>query len=1408
MKIRRRKERYSFSKLKSVMEMPNLLAVQFDSFEHFLQSKVHPDERKDQGLQAVFKSIFPISDSNDNFSLEFVRYEIGEPKYSVRECQERDITYSAPLKVTLRLIIREPDKSGKKSKSKNTNDDEDIFMEDKHVTTVEEDRAIKNVIEQIVYFGELPMITDTGTFIINGAERVVVNQLHRSPGVFFDEEIRRKGKKLYSARIIPYRGSWVQFSMDMSNAMYVHINRRRKIPVTVLLRALGYESDEQLFDLLCSEDVMLRDYQSKRGDITELIGRVYAQDIVDMSTGEVLVQKGELFEVAHLEKLKKANIRKIVLRYHEDSIAHRILERTVRKEVKKDDAEVVKTQENALGKIYRLLRPGDPPNLETAKALLYRLFFSPKRYNLAKVGRYKINRRLGMEPVEKAYTIAKGDNEPLSISGKALNSDGKPVKGSQVCLTPVMDTEEGSKTFNVGSGITYTNKFGYYSFENVAPGKYELSINHPVYLNANARIELADHMALIVDFRLYPTVLTPRDFLEIVRYLLLLNMGKGFIDDIDHLGNRRARSVGELLSTQFNIGLTRMSRIIREGMTLHEVDKITPYDLINVRTVTSVVNRFFGSSQLSQFMDQTNPLAALTHKRRLSALGPGGLTRERATFDVRDVHYTHYGRMCPIETPEGQNIGLITSMSTFTKVNEYGFLETPYRKIVDGKVTHEIEYLSADQEDNFVIAGANAMLDEEGNFTEEENIARYRGEFNFYPPEEIQYMDVSPAQMVSAAAALIPFLEHDDANRALMGSNMQRQSVPLLVPHAPVVGTGLEEKVAKDSRAVVFSEGSGVVKSLSSDYVEILEDPTRQKPYHVKKTYRLTKFKRSNQDTCVNQRPIVRVGQRVKKGQVIADGPSTQMGELALGQNVLVGFLPWRGYNFEDAITISEKLLKEDIFSSVHIEEFELEVRDTKRGKEEITREIPNVSESALRNLDENGVLRVGAHVKSGDILVGKVTPKGETELSPEENLLRAIFGEKVCDVRDASLKAPPGMDGVVLDVKVFSRKERSKEGQKAEKKKISELKDSIIQSLERTIENRDRILEDVVDIYKKSDYQTQGSLDPELLINNFIDEDGKALSRKLARDLEFERLKEQTEEIVRILVNSSFEEATLIEQVRDITNEIRKAQNEFDKEEDKITRGDELKPGVLKLVKVYIAKKHKVAVGDKLAGRHGNKGVVSRIVPEEDMPYMDDGETIDVILNPLGVPSRMNVGQILETHLGWAADKLNINVATPVFDGAKIDEVKDTLERAELPRDGKAKLYDGKTGEILGDKVTVGYMHMMKLDHLVDDKIHARSIGPYSLVTQQPLGGKAQFGGQRFGEMEVWALEAYGAAYTLQEMLTVKSDDVAGRSRIYEAIVKGDNTPEPGLPESFNVLIKELQSLALNVELIPEEEE
>jgi len=1259
--------------------MPNLLDVQLRSFHSFLQADVPPEQRKNEGLTEVFNSVFPITDTREMFSLEFVSYLIGEPKYTVEECQERDLTYAVPLKVKLRLRVREE---------------------------VDGQKVERGISESDVYLGELPMITDKGTFIINGAERVIVSQLHRSPGVFFDHSIHSNGKKLYSARIIPYRGSWVEFSVDVKDVMYVHIDRKRKLPATVLLKALGIVSDQDILDFFYDrEEVELGDPRTKR--MQALVGRVAAQDIVEAESGEVLLECNEEITAEKLKDLTKAEVERIQVY----NIPLQEEANVIRNTLKRDNT---RSEEEAQARIYALIRPGEPSRPETARDILNRLFFNPKRYDLAAVGRYKLNQKLD-------HVTLLGGKDQMKKWGLSVPPDD--------CET-----------------------------------------------------------------------LCKEDFIAILKYLLLLRIGEeegnfAETDDIDHLGNRRVRSVGELLANQFNTGLARMARIIRERMSLQEPETVTVYDFINARTISAVIQSFFGSSQLSQFMDQTNPLAELTHKRRLSALGPGGLTRDRAGFEVRDVHYTHYGRMCPIETPEGPNIGLISSLSSYARVNDLGFLETPYRKVKDGHVARgAVEYLSADQEDRYQIAQANEELDKRGALTGKRVSCRHKGEFPLLSPEQVDYMDVSPIQLVSPAAALIPFLEHDDANRALMGSNMQRQAVPLLLSEVPLVGTGLERKVAEDSGAMIAAKSTGTVVSVTGD--QIIVQPDRDMADAIqdfteaggRDIYNLTKFKRSNQDTCISQRPLVRTGQKVEAGQILADGPSTSNGELALGCNVLVAFMPWSGYNFEDAIIVSEGLIKKDKFSSIHIVEFELQVRDTKQGVEEITREIPNVGDDAVKNLDEDGIIRIGAPVHSYDILVGKVTPKGETDLTPEERLLRAIFGDKAGDVRDASLKAPPGMDGVVIDIKVFSRKEKDEATKKQERLKLDRLQRAYRKERLRIQEARDDELKRILDgqILDRWDSVSTGKplmragRKGSFAILSGIDFDDIAANTPVARDSK---------------INARFWRQ--MEAARDALALLEK---KLEKDRERVTRGDELPPGVIKLVKVYVAKKRKLSVGDKMAGRHGNKGVVSRIVPVEDMPFLPDGRPVEMVLNPLGVPSRMNIGQILETHLGLAAHRLGFKAETPVFAGATVDEIKACLREAGEPEDGKTVLYDGRTGLPFDHRVTVGYIYMMKLSHLVDDKIHARSIGPYSLVTQQPLGGKAQMGGQRFGEMEVWALEAYGAAYTLQELLTVKSDDVQGRSRIYEAIVKGENPPEPGVPESFNVLVKELKSLCLDV--------
>ena len=1480
----------SFAKLETGMDMPHLLDIQTRAFESLLQLDAASQEREDVGLERVFKDLFPISDVHENFSLEFVRYSLGEPKYSVAECIERDMTYSAPLKATLQLVIFEDTGDGKRP---------------------------RNIIEKEVYLGELPLLTELGTFVINGAERVIVSQLHRSPGVVFEESTHPNGQRLLSSRIIPFRGSWVEFTVDIHDVIYVHIDKKKKFPATALLRAFGYGENRDILRLFFAErELDLTMKRETRTELRELLGaiiaeditlegevtpddapklktkkakaereraeaellvregdelteevlnrlvrqgldkvkvfasytqidlrdeqdaidrgerevrRTLARDVVDADTGEVVADKGTVLVDAVIKRIRKADLTKVQVFVASGRAESTLIKNTLAKDP-------TKHEEEALKQIYALLRPGDAPNRETAKQALERLFFSPKRYDLGRVGRYKINQRLRL-------------NTPMST-----------------------------------------------------------------------------------------TVLTKEDFVEIMRQLVELHEGRGDVDDIDQLGNRRIRSVGELIANQFSVGLSRMARLVKERMSINtDPEKISLDDLVNARTVSAVIQAFFGSSQLSQFMDQTNPLAELTHKRRLSALGPGGLTRERAGFEVRDVHYSQYGRMCPIETPEGPNIGLITSLACYARVNDLGFIETPYRVVKDSRVTGEIVWLDANREEDAIIAQANSKLNPDGTFVDDLVLSRKRGDLPLTPPADIDYMDVAPEQLVSIAAALIPFLEHDDANRALMGSNMQRQAVPLLNPRTPFVGTGLEATVAVDSGAVIIARRPGRVTSVTADEIivdagqigTIDSDRPLARLGHLDR-YRLKKYWRTNQDTAINQRPLVRMGQMVGKGEVLADGAATEMGQLALGANVTVAFMPWYGHNFEDAIVLSERLVKFDVFSSIHIQELELHVRDTKRGQEEITREIPNVAEESLVELDERGIVRIGAQVKPGDILVGKITPKGETELSPEEKLLTAIFGEKAKDVKDSSLKVPPGMEGVVIDVKIFSRVE----DQVVEKDRGERIGDV------RRLEGEEKIR-----VNEVRDMELAALLAGEtisLALKAGTVEEAIAAGTKLSSDV-LNGLRFATLDLKTFRVESK-KANDRVREIIDAANE-EKARIEESAEEriDRILQPDELPPGVIQLVKVYLAEKRKISVGDKMAGRHGNKGIVARIVPEEDMPFMPNGRPVDIVLNPLGVPSRMNVGQILETHLGWAAKLLNFYAKTPVFEGANEREIgllmklaglrwaRETLElgassfdatpqdvrhllsdikpdrrlpdKVELLGDanlndlstkvmsaetkslfsrvkefvtqgartvaerelegvraslaihqtaegeadadrnagiaaleaqaamnpvqtllrigqpalaavlagkdvnvdaagselirlagltptGKVRLRDGRTGETFNAPVTVGEIYVLKLSHLVDDKIHARSIGPYSLVTQQPLAGKAQFGGQRFGEMEVWALEAYGAAHTLQEILTVKSDDVNGRSRVYEAIVKGQNLPEPGIPESFNVLV------------------
>jgi DNA-directed RNA polymerase subunit beta len=1349
----RKRIRKDFGKLPGILEVPYLLSIQLDSYKKFLQQDLDGGRRADTGLHSAFNSVFPIVSYSGNAALEYVSYRLGEPVFDVKECQLRGLTYAAPLRVLVRLVIYDKEATGSQKK-------------------------VKDIREQEVYLGEMPLMTDHGTFVINGTERVIVSQLHRSPGVFFDHDkgkTHSSGKLLFSARVIPYRGSWLDFEFDPKDCVFVRIDRRRKLPVTIILRSLGYSNEEILgvffekneftvtpkgiklelvaerlrgetanFDITVGRKVIVERgrritvrhvrelEQAKVKQLTVepdyLERRILAHDIVDESTGEVLASANDELTAEAVQKILEAGIKKIDTLYVNDLDRGAFISNTLK-------IDSTQTRLEALVEIYRMMRPGEPPTKEAAENLFQNLFFNSERYDLSAVGRMKFNRRVGRAESE-------------------------------------------------GDGI-----------------------------------------------------LSKDDIIDVLRTLIDIRNGNGSVDDIDHLGNRRIRSVGEMAENAFRIGLVRVERAVKERLTLAESEGLMPQEMINAKPVAAAVKEFFGSSQLSQFMDQNNPLSEVTHKRRVSALGPGGLTRERAGFEVRDVHPTHYGRVCPIETPEGPNIGLINSLAVYARTNEFGFLETPYRKVVNGKVTEQIDYLSAIEEGQFVIAQANANLTPKGAFADDLVSARYQNEFALLPAEQIQYMDVSPKQIVSAAASLIPFLEHDDANRALMGSNMQRQAVPTLRTETPLVGTGMERAVAVDSGVTVIARRGGVVDSVDASRIVVrVKDEETEAGAAGVDIYNLTKYTRSNQNTCINQRPLVKSGDVIERGDVLADGPSTSMGELALGQNLLVAFMPWNGYNFEDSILISERVVQEDRFTTIHIEELTCVARDTKLGPEEVTADIPNVGDAALTKLDESGIAFIGAEVRAGDILVGKVTPKGETQLTPEEKLLRAIFGEKASDVKDTSLRVPPGMDGTVIDVRVFTR-----DGVEKDVRALS-IERQELEAVRKDLDDQKRILED--DIYQRVERALLGKIaagGPNKLkagakvTKTYLDE--------LPREQWFEvRLK--TDE-----ANGQLERAA----------ERLKAQNEefekrFQEKKVKITAGDDLAPGVLKMVKVYLAVKRRVQPGDKMAGRHGNKGVISTIVPVEDMPYMEDGTPVDIVLNPLGVPSRMNVGQVLETHLGWAAkglghkigamlrsqestaairrfldeiynktggqpeplDELDdeeilelagnlrqgVPIATPVFDGASEPEIKNLLTMAGLPDSGQATLYNGRSGEAFDRPVTVGYMYMLKLNHLVDDKMHARSTGPYSLVTQQPLGGKAQFGGQRFGEMEVWALEAYGASYTLQEMLTVKSDDVQGRTKMYKNIVDGTHEMQAGMPESFNVLVKEIRSLGINIDL------
>ncbi|MCC5087889.1 DNA-directed RNA polymerase subunit beta [Xanthomonas campestris] len=1369
--------RKDFGKQRSILEVPFLLAIQVDSYREFLQEDVEPNKRKDLGLHAALKSVFPISSYSGNAALEYVGYKLGEPVFDERECRQRGMSYGAPLRVTVRLVIYDRESSTK---------------------------AIKYVKEQEVYLGEIPLMTENGTFIVNGTERVIVSQLHRSPGVFFDHDrgkTHSSGKLLYSARIIPYRGSWLDFEFDPKDALFTRIDRRRKLPVSILLRALGYNNEEMLaeffeintFHINPDEGVQLElvperlrgetlNFDLADGDkvIVEagkritarhvkqleaagvaalavpddyLVGRILSHDVVDGSTGELLANANDEISEDQLAAFRKAGVDAVGTLWVNDLDRGPYLSNTLR-------IDPTKTQLEALVEIYRMMRPGEPPTKEAAQNLFHNLFFTFERYDLSTVGRMKFNRRVGRKEV-------------------------------------------------LGESVLYDKK--YFAERN----------------DEESKRLVAEHA-------------DTSDILEVIKVLTEIRNGRGVVDDIDHLGNRRVRSVGEMAENVFRVGLVRVERAVKERLSMAESEGLTPQELINAKPVAAAIKEFFGSSQLSQFMDQNNPLSEVTHKRRVSALGPGGLTRERAGFEVRDVHPTHYGRVCTIETPEGPNIGLINSLAVFARTNQYGFLETPYRKVLDGKVSDDVEYLSAIEENEYVIAQANALTDAKNMLTEQFVPCRFQGESLLKPPAEVHFMDVSPMQTVSVAAALVPFLEHDDANRALMGANMQRQAVPTLRSQKPLVGTGIERAVARDSGVTVNARRGGVIEQIDAAriVVKVNEAEIGGGTDAGVDIYNLIKYTRSNQNTCINQRPLVNVGDVIARGDVLADGPSTDIGELALGQNMLIAFMPWNGYNFEDSILLSERVVEEDRYTTIHIEELTCVARDTKLGPEEISADIPNVSEQALNRLDESGVVYIGAEVRAGDIMVGKVTPKGESQLTPEEKLLRAIFGEKASDVKDSSLRVPPGMDGTVIDVQVFTRDGIEKD------KRARQIEESEIKRVKKDFDDQFRILEAA--IYARLRSQIVGK----------VANGGPNLKKgDNVTDAYLDGLKKSDWFQLRMKDDDA---ADAIERAqKQIQAHEKEFEARFADKRGKITQGDDLAPGVLKMVKVFLAVKRRIQPGDKMAGRHGNKGVVSNVVPVEDMPYMATGEPVDIVLNPLGVPSRMNIGQILEVHLGWAAKGLGrkiqrmleaqaavselrkflddiynhdsainaervdlsqfsdeellnlgknlidgVPMATPVFDGASEAEIKRMLELAELPQSGQTQLYDGRTGEAFDRKTTVGYMHYLKLNHLVDDKMHARSTGPYSLVTQQPLGGKAQFGGQRFGEMEVWALEAYGAAYTLQEMLTVKSDDVQGRNQMYKNIVDGEHEMVAGMPESFNVLVKEIRSLAINMEL------
>ena len=1264
----RNSQRTSFAGAKHIPEYPDFLDIQIKSFQDFFQLETKSDERNEEGLFNTFKENFPISDTRNQFVLEFLDYFVDPPRYTIQECIERGLTYSVPLKARLKLFCND--------------------LEHEDFETIVQD----------VFLGTIPYMTPSGTFVINGAERIVVSQLHRSPGVFFGQSFHANGTKLYSARVIPFKGSWIEFATDINSVMYAYIDRKKKLPVTTLFRAIGFEHDRdilEIFDL--AEEIKVTKTGLKKILGRKLAARVlksWIEDFVDEDTGEVIsierneivIDRDTILEKEHIDQIIEAGAKNVLLHKVDAHMSdYAIIYNTLQKDPTNSEKEAVEH-------IYRQLRNAEPPDEDTARGIIDKLFFSDQRYNLGEVGRYRMNKKLGLD-VE-------------------------------------MDKQ----------------------------------------------------------------VLTKEDIITIIKYLIELINSKAEIDDIDHLSNRRVRTVGEQLSSQFGVGLARMARTIRERMNVRDNEVFTPIDLINAKTLSSVINTFFGTNQLSQFMDQTNPLAEITHKRRLSALGPGGLSRERAGFEVRDVHYTHYGRLCPIETPEGPNIGLISSLGVYAKVNNLGFIETPYRKVENGKINlKETHYLSAEEEENKLIAQANIEYDNNGKILDEKIIARDQADFPVVGPQQINYTDVAPNQIASISASLIPFLEHDDANRALMGSNMMRQAVPLLRPESPIVGTGLEKQVASDSRVLVNAENDGVVEYVDADKITIRYSLTKSQELvrfeGMKKTYNLVKFRKTNQGTCINLKPIVKKGDHVSKGQILCQGYATEDGELALGRNMKVAFMPWKGYNFEDAIVISEKVVREDIFTSIHIDEYSLDVRDTKLGTEELTNDIPNVSEEATKDLDENGMIRIGAEVNSGDILIGKITPKGESDPTPEEKLLRAIFGDKAGDVKDASLKAPPSLSGVVIDKKLFTRSMKDKRKRNLDKEEL--------ESLEKIYDEK---FEDLKQILVEKLFSIVNGKTCQGITNDLGEEilpKGKKYSLKLLSSVDdYTHLSKST-------WTTSKETNSLI---ADLIHNYRIKENDLQgalrREKFTISVGDELPAGVKKLAKVYVAKKRKLKVGDKMAGRHGNKGIVARIVREEEMPFLENGTPVDIVLNPLGVPSRMNIGQIYETVLGWAGQNLGEKYATPIFDGASIDEINKLTEKAEVPKYGHTYLFDGGTGERFDQPATVGVIYMLKLGHMVDDKMHSRSIGPYSLITQQPLGGKAQFGGQRFGEMEVWALEAYGASSTLQEILTVKSDDVIGRAKTYESIVKGDTLPEAGLPESFNVLMHELKGLGLDIRL------